>query len=68
MMTPEGRAVLDKLRQESPDESLPWGGRSPRVLTEAYQRFSLSHEAATLDEFFDDQLIDEQCRRHHYGS
>ena len=61
--------MLDSLRVEQGlDPDLPWGGRSPRHLTDAYIRFSLTHEAATLDEFFDDAVIDEQCRRHQYGS
>ena len=60
MMTPEGRARLDELRQEAPDNSLPWGGRSPRVLTKAYERFTLRREAAPLDE---DAMLDEQYQR-----
>ncbi len=44
----------------------PWDGQSPRELTEAHIRFSLGHEGASLNEF--DALIDEQCRRHLYGS
>ena len=60
---------LDKLRQtQGLDKSLPWGGRSPRLLTQAHIRFSLSQEAATLEEKGDDQFLDEQCRRHLYGS
>jgi hypothetical protein len=60
MMTPEGRARLDELRQEASDNSLPWGGRSPRVLTKAYERFTLRREAAPLDE---DAMLDEQYQR-----
>ncbi len=63
-LTPAGRAALDKLRVEQGlDPKLPWGGRSPRVLTEAHIRFSLGHEAATLDDFFEDSVIDEQHQR-----
>ena len=59
MITPRGRAILDSLRVEQGlDPDLPWGGRSPRHLTEAYQRFSLTHEAPSLDEFFDEEVID----------
>ena len=61
--------MLDGLRLEQGlDPDLLWGGRSPRVLTEAYIRFSLSQEASSLDEFFDEEVIDEQCRRHQHGS
>jgi len=69
-MTDAGRAALDKLRQEAPDESLPWGGRSPRVLTKAYKRFTLRDETTTVDECGDwgDALIDEQYRRFTHGS
>ena len=64
MMTSAGLAALDKLRTESPSEELPWGGRSPRVLTEAYQRFKLRQEAAPLDEEWPpDSLLEEQNRR-----
>jgi len=66
MMTSEGRRALDELRQADEDPrqlSLPWGGRSPRCLTKAYARFSLPARAATLDEFFDEDIIDEQHRR-----
>ncbi len=60
-ITRAGTAALDELRQEAGlDESLPWGGRSPRVLTKAYQRFTLRREAAPLDEEAD---LDEQYRR-----
>jgi len=62
-MTPRGRALLDELQQEALDSSLPWGGRSPRFLTEAYQRFSLPQEAAPLERFFDEGVIDEQYQR-----
>ncbi len=69
MMTPRGRAKLDELQLEfGLDPTLPWGGRSPRVLTEAYQRFSLSCEAAPLDAEFDDAVVDEQYRRFLNGS
>ncbi len=60
-ITRAGTAALDELRQEAGlDESLPWGGRSPRVLTKAYQRFTLRREAAPLDE---EAGLDEQYRR-----
>ena len=61
--------MLDGLRVEQGfDPDLPWGGRSPRHLTEAYQRFSFRLEAATLDEFFDEDVVDEQYRRFQNGS
>jgi hypothetical protein len=69
MLTPEGRTVLDKLRvSQGLDPELPWGGRSPRVLTRAHDLFSLTHEASSLDEFFDEDVIDEQHRRWYNGS
>ncbi len=68
MLTPTGRAVLDGLRvSQGLDPELPWGGRSPRVLTRAYERFTLRDVAARPDEF-DEELIDEQHRRHFFGS
>ncbi len=69
-MTPEGRAVLDALRQEVPVKYLPWGGRSPRVLTKAYQRFTLRDATATIEEIgdWDEELIEEQNRRFLNGS
>ncbi len=63
MLTAAGRAALDALRQEQGlDEKLPWGGRSPRVLTKAYQRFTLEPEASSPDELCD-EMLDEQYRR-----
>ena len=63
-MTREGRAVLDELRVRGGlDPRLPWGGRSPRVLTRAYAQFILRREVAPLDEFFDEEVLDEQYRR-----
>jgi len=68
-MTDAGRAALDKLRLEKPAEELPWGGRSPRVLTRAYERFILRREAAPLDEEWPpDSVIEEQNRRFFHGS
>ncbi len=70
-ITPEGRERLDRARVANPQPGaaeLPWGGRSPRTLTEAYIRFSLSQEASTLNEGLDDLMLDEQCRRHFHGS
>ena len=66
-ITRKGYRQLDLFRQEDPDESQPWGGRSPRHLTDAYQRFSLGSEAATLEESDEDIRLDEQDRRFHYG-
>jgi len=69
-MTRAGRAALDDLRKEALDPSLPWGGRSPRALTRAHQRFTLRDETAPIDELGDpdDAMIDEQYRRFLYGS
>ena len=61
-VTAAGRAVLDELRVEQGlDPKLPWGGRSPRVLTEAYERFTL--KAGDDANASWDALIDEQYRR-----
>ncbi len=43
----------------------PWDGVSPRTLTQAYN--DVRFKAKTPDERAD-LLVDEQCRRHHYGS
>ena len=69
-MTREGLRFLDELRVEDPQLELPWEGRSPRVLTQAYQKFTLSRETAPpMVEFeFDDQILDEQDRRFHHGT
>ncbi len=68
MMTPAGRAFLDKERKDSKDPrqlDLPWGGRSPRVLTEAYQRFNLRAGDGAVEpvDAADEELINEQYRR-----
>ncbi len=68
MMTAAGRLFLDACRIGQLDLSLPWGGRSPRVLTKAYEEYTLRCVATPLDEWLDDEELDEQCRRHHYGS
>ena len=70
MMTDEGRLKLDALRKEDVDPrqlELPWGGRSPRCLTEAHERFILRRDAAPLDEELSDVELDEQSRRDQYG-
>ena len=68
-MTAAGRRLLDAMRvadsKDPRQRELPWEGRSPRVLTKAYQRFNLRREAAPLDE---DGMIDEQYRRFQNGS
>ena len=64
MMTPEGLARLDEYRRSALDPSLPWGGRSPRVLTRAYERFTLRERAVRLDDYWlPDIETDEQARR-----
>ena len=60
-MTRRGMELLDRLRQQDAvagmvDPRLPWGGRSPRVLTRAWQKYNFSTAAATLDEECDDEL------------
>jgi len=59
MMTPAGRRILDELRQEVRVEYLPWGGRSPRVLTRAYKRFTLSQRDDDSMEFdaWDEEVL-----------
>ncbi len=52
-MTDAGRARLDALRVQALDPRLPWGGRSPRVLTRAYKKFTLRCDATPLDEEVD---------------
>jgi len=69
-LTRAGRAKLDRLQVEDPAKDLPWGGRSPRHLTEAYSLFKLRPETPSVDEECElsDQLLDEQYRRFHNGS
>ena len=65
-MSEAGRLELDRLRMEQGLQlELPWGGRSPRVLTHAHIRFSLSQRDGEDD--LSDAMIDEQYRRFHYG-
>ncbi len=63
MMTPAGRARLDALRQEAVGSicNLPWGGRSPRVLTRAYEKFTLRREDAEMSA--EERHVEEQYRR-----
>ncbi len=64
MMTSAGRRALDGLRlSQGLDESLPWGGRSPRDLTRAAERFRFKPLGDDAEPFFDDELVDEQYRR-----
>ncbi len=72
-MTGRGRAFLDRLRKKDPSpeqRELPWGGRSPRALTRAFNLFRLGHETTTVNEVVDpdDAKIDEQYRRFIHGS
>jgi len=63
-MTPAGRKALHELRlSQGLDESLPWGGRSPRDLTYSYQRFILEPRGDDATGFADEALIEEQYRR-----
>ena len=64
MITGPGRRLLDELRlSHGLDESLPWGGRSPRALTEAHQRFRLKPRGDDAHWFFHEEEQDEQYRR-----
>ncbi len=68
-MTSKGLAVLDKLRlKQGLQLELPWGGRSPRVLTRAWERFRFVRETATLDEWPCEDVVEEQYRRFQNGS
>jgi len=70
MMTEAGRRRLDDERVENPTHeqfSLPWGGRNPRALTQAYIRFSLKAQDDGVPDVFEENALEEQCRRHHYG-
>jgi len=63
-MRDAGRAALDQLRiSQGLDPDLPWGGRSPRVLTEAWNRFRFVRETATLDEWPPEPEVEDQYRR-----
>ncbi len=73
MMTAAGRLALDGYRQleleliDEVDRRVPWGGRSPRVLTKAHQTFRLQPRGEDADPGPDDSFIDEQSRRDQYG-
>ncbi len=65
-MTKAGRRELEGLRVADPLQlELPWGGRSPRTLTKAYDRFTLRRKTSTVEEVddLDEERIDEQYRR-----
>ncbi len=67
-ITPHGLTVLDGLRRsQGLSSELPWGGRSPRLLTVAWNRFKFVRETATLDEWPDELTIEEQSRRDQNG-
>ena len=76
MMTEAGRRQLDMFRQEQGlDESLPWGGRSPRSLTRVAMgltragegvSFTLLGDDAYLD--FDEEVLNDQYRRFRWKS
>ncbi len=66
-MTPKGREVLEQLRiEEGLDPRLPWGGRSPRSLTQAALARKLSQRDDDVDREAD-EMLEEMCRRHQYG-
>ncbi len=73
MMTGAGRKKLDKLRQELGQLELPlepWGGRSPRCLTRAYEKFTLEAQDDDVTAFSleESDRLDQMCRRHFHGS
>jgi len=57
LLTRAGEKMLDELRVKDrfPDPKLPWGGRSPRVLTKAYKRFRLHLREGDIKEDFDNE-------------
>ena len=69
MMTAAGRRALEALRRarELGQLDLPWGGRSPRELTDAWKRFSLRQRDDENEGSASDEMVDEQCRRHQHG-
>ena len=68
MMTRAGVEKLDELRVRGGlRPKIPWGGRSPRVLTAAWGRFRFVRETATVDEWPTEEVIEEQYRRFNYG-
>ena len=71
-MTEAGRRKLDELRKDQIDPQqqllLPWGGRSPRALTRAAKLFNLESQDDDANATAEDLRIEEQCRRHQYGS
>ncbi len=68
-MTLAGRMALDELRRSGEvDPRLPWGGRSPRALTKAHERFRLESRGDDADPDFDDAVLDEQYQRFLHGS
>ena len=65
-MTRRGMWKLDELRKRAPDPRqlrLPWGGRSPRALTKAFQKFTLPQRGGDATPIFDEETLDEQYRR-----
>jgi len=71
VITPKGRAVLDELRvKQGLDPKLPWGGRSPRALTQAAISFNLESLDDDVNGFSpeEDARIEEQYRRFRHGS
>jgi len=56
MLTRAGVVLLDELRmKQGLDPKKPWGGRSPRVLTKAYIKFTLRRATSTVEEGGDDE-------------
>ncbi len=68
-MTLAGRIALDELRRlQGLDDKLPWGGRSPRALTRAYEAFRLEPRGDDAEPIFDEEVTEEQYRRFKYGA
>jgi len=59
-ITPRGREKLDELRvRQGLDADLPWGGRSPRVLTRGHLMFILVQRAPSLNRFWARETLKE---------
>ncbi len=68
MITKAGRKKLAFGAQLELGQGLvPWGGQNPRDLTESAIRFRLAPQGRE-PEYGSDAFLDEQCRRHQYGS
>jgi len=65
MISRKGMIELARLREKDLDPSLPWGGRSPRTLTRAWEKFTFRPATTELNpDAWDEEVIEEQYRRH----